>query len=212
MIFPSRMFFQPTIADVLSLSWWASSIAWWVFILLHWYVCFSKSSWRRASLTADCVSPRPTRSILQQLFYGLVFPSYSQAGKETPRLRGHWLFFTGPWPLTLTTPVSSRVCGRGHTGRHVQGELHHGADAVLLRQRREVLLRGAGLRELLQVSPPFSAFSPPIPIFRYFCLEISLSSLVLSLWIMGISIFKIEIPVLVSVFQPQNNSVWALKY
>lgn len=121
-------------------------------------------------LTADCVSPRLTRSILQQLFYGLLFPSYLEAGEKTKgwkcycflrwRDGGIFFFFWGgvlrfDLQVSEPSPVFSRVSGRGHTGRHVQGELHHGADSVLLWQWREVLLRSAGLRKLFQVSPIF---------------------------------------------------------
>ncbi|KAJ3597065.1 hypothetical protein NHX12_003465 [Muraenolepis orangiensis] len=60
------------------------------------------------------------------------------------------LLSVGWWAST----AACRAHGRRGAGRHVQGELHHGADPVLLPQRREVLRRGAGLRELLQAEQP----------------------------------------------------------
>lgn len=53
---------------------------WWIWIK---YDCFLVS---KVWLTIDCISHSLTRSILQQLFYGLMFPNILEAG-EQPKLR-----------------------------------------------------------------------------------------------------------------------------
>lgn len=69
-------------------------------------------------LTADCVSPRLTRSILQQLFYGLLFPSYLEAGEKTKGWKcycflrwrdGGIFFFLGGGCLDLTFRCLNRL-------------------------------------------------------------------------------------------------------